>query len=194
MSAAGFIYLASASPRRHELLTQLGVRCEIIVADIDETLRSVEAPADYVQRMAGEKAAAVLGRVTGRPAPVLGADTTVVAGDRVLGKPRDRDDGLDMLRLLSGREHEVLSAVAVMDGQREAVALSRTAVRFRALDEAEMRAYWDSGEPRDKAGGYAIQGLGAVFIESIHGSYSGVMGLPLFETARLLDGFGYRLM
>jgi septum formation protein len=121
---------------------------------------------------------------------VLGADTTVVIDERMLGKPRDRDDALSMLERLSGREHTVLSAVALVYAGTVRAALSRSQVRFRGLARAECEAYWDSGEPRDKAGGYAIQGRGAVFIESLLGSYSGVMGLPLFETARLLTDAG----
>lgn len=189
-----FIYLASGSPRRRELLTQLGVRFEVCVTDIDESSPVGEASDAYVRRMAAGKARAALARLPSHRAPVLGADTTVCIDRDRLGKPADPAAGAAMLRRLSGREHEVLTAVAINDGEREAVAVSRTIVAFRPLADAEIEAYWATGEPRDKAGGYAIQGLGAVFIASIHGSYSGVMGLPLFETARLLNGFGYRLM
>jgi len=189
-----FIYLASGSPRRRELLVQLGVQFEVCVTAIDESAHAGEASDAYVRRMAAEKARAALARLPVRRAPVLGADTTVCVGSARLGKPADRAAGAAMLRRLSGREHEVLTAVAINDGTREAVAVSRTTVRFRLLTDAEIDAYWATGEPRDKAGGYAIQGLGAVFIEAIHGSYTGVMGLPLFETVRLLNGFGYRLM
>ncbi len=189
-----FIYLASGSPRRRELLAQLGVQFEVCVTDIDESAHADEASDAYVRRMAADKARAALARLPTRRAPVLGADTTVCVGRDRLGKPADRAAGAAMLRRLSGREHEVLTAVAINDGEREVVAVSRTTVTFRPLTDAEIDAYWATGEPRDKAGGYAIQGLGAVFIEAIRGSYTGVMGLPLFETARLLNSFGYRLM
>ena len=193
-----FIYLASASPRRRELLAQLGMAFELLVADIDETLKS-EEPADaYVRRMARDKARAALGRMPARRAPVLGADTAVVVDRQILGKPADRQTAAAMLRRLSGGEHEVLTAVAIVGGEgdarREAIAVSRTIVTFRPLSDREIDDYWTTGEPRDKAGGYAIQGVGAIFIEAIRGSYSGVMGLPLYETARLLNGFGYRFM
>jgi len=199
-----FIYLASGSPRRRELLAQLGVSFELLVTDIDESLRSDEAADAYVRRMATEKARAALGQMPARRAPVLGADTTVVVDRHILGKPADREAAATMLRRLSGGDHEVLTAVAIVDGQgegegegddmRNAVAVSRTIVTFRSLTDAEIDGYWATGEPCDKAGGYAIQGLGAILIETIQGSYSGVMGLPLFETAHLLNGFGYRFM
>jgi len=189
-----FIYLASGSPRRRELLAQLGLSFELIVTDIDESSEPGEPAETYVSRMADEKARVALGRVTGRTAPVLGADTSVVVDQQILGKPADRDAAVEMLRHLSGRSHEVLTAVAILDADHQAVAVSRTVVTFRSLSDAEIDGYWATGEPCDKAGGYAIQGLGAVFIEAIHGSYTGVMGLPLFETARLLNGFGYRFI
>jgi septum formation protein len=193
------IYLASQSPRRRELLTQIGVDYAVIAADIDESPRPQELPADYVQRLAREKAAAGWQRVRqqGLPVrPVLGADTAVVLDDhvggkavsRILGKPADFADARETLRALSGREHRVLTGVSLC-GDRQCTALSITTVRFRAIDDAEIDAYWASGEPRDKAGAYGIQGIGAVFIERIDGSYSGVMGLPLFETAQLLANF-----
>lgn len=193
-----FIYLASGSPRRRELLAQLGVSFELLVTDIDESIRPDE-PADvYVRRMAMNKARAAMGQMPARRAAVLGADTTVVIDQHILGKPADRETAARMLRRLSGADHEVLTAVALVNGEgdaaREVVAVSRTIVTFRSLSDAEIDGYWATGEPHDKAGGYAIQGLGAVFIEAIHGSYSGVMGLPLFETAHLLNGFGYRFM
>lgn len=189
-----FIYLASGSPRRRELLAQLDISFEILTADIDESLRPGEWPEAYVRRMACDKTRAALQRLTGRHAPVLGADTAVIVDRQILGKPADQAAAAAMLRRLSGREHEVLSAVAISDNARQAVAVNRTIVTFRPLSAAEIEAYWATGEPCDKAGGYAIQGLGAVFIEAIHGSYSGVMGLPLFETAHLLNDFGYRFM
>jgi septum formation protein len=189
-----FLYLASASPRRAELLGQLGVTFAVTPADIDETPCAGEAPDEYVERVAREKAHAAWDALQSRDAPVLAADTAVVVEDRILGKPIDEAEATRMLRSLSGRSHEVLTAVAALDGNREDVVLSRTTVVFRPIDSDEFAAYWNTGEPHDKAGGYAIQGLGAVFVEEIHGSYSGVMGLPVYETARLLAGFGYRLL
>ena len=185
------IYLASASPRRRELLDQIGVRHERLVGAVDERRRAGEVPKLYVARMALEKARAGCAR---RPAgdrrAVLGADTTVVSGDIVLGKPRDRADALDMLRQLAGRTHHVYTGVALVDGEREASRLSVSAVTMRALSKDECARYWDSGEPVDKAGAYAILGRAAQFIVRLEGSYSGVMGLPLFETAELLRECG----
>ncbi len=182
------VILASASPRRAELLRQIGVAHEVQPADIDEIPGPGEPADAYVRRMALEKAratAAAPDRV------VLGADTAVVLGETILGKPRDRDHGLAMLAQLSGRTHRVLSSVAVSRGGTERVVLSVSRVRFRVITPVEAVAYWDSGEPCDKAGGYAIQGLGAVFVARLCGSYSGVMGLPLYETARLLEESGH---
>lgn len=176
--------LASASPRRRELLAQIGVPHRISVADIDETPKSGEAPHDYVQRMARDKARVVWERE--QDLPVLAADTTVVLDGRMYAKPKDRQDGLAMLARLSGRTHEVLTAIALADAQGIEVRVNVSSVRFRALTSGECLDYWETGEPCDKAGGYAIQGKAAVFIESVTGSYSGVMGLPLFETAQLL--------
>jgi septum formation protein len=187
-SHSPLVCLASVSPRRRELLTQIGVPHIIIGADIDETVQAGEAPRDYVLRMARQKALAV--RERGERLPVLAADTTVVLDGLIYGKPRDREDGLAMLGRLSGRTHEVLTAVAVADSHGVALRLSVSAVRFRGLSSEECSAYWETGEPRDKAGGYAVQGAAAVFIESLSGSYSGVMGLPLFETAELLRAAG----
>ncbi len=186
-----FIYLASASPRRRELLRQIGVVYRLLRIEIDETPLAGESPDDYVYRLALAKAqagCAALGRR--QPAPVLGADTAVVVDDAILGKPRDREEGLAMLARLSGREHQVLSAVALATPTRNAVKVQESGVRFRRLTLAECAAYWDSGEPRDKAGSYGIQGQAAAFIADLRGSYSGVMGLPLFETAELLREFG----
>lgn len=191
MSAPDII-LASASPRRCELLAQIGVRFEQQVAEVDETVLRDEAPADYVARVALDKARAVYRRQ--RPAvPVLGADTAVVADTRIFGKPQDAGHARDMLRQLSGRAHEVYSAVALV-AAREAVAVNCSRVWFAALSDADIDAYWRSGEPRDKAGGYAIQGRAAAFITRLDGSYSGVMGLPLYETARLLQDFGIQVV
>jgi septum formation protein len=180
--------LASASPRRRALLAQIGVSHVVRGANLDETPHAQETPRDYVARVAAAKACTI--RSIDAALPVLGADTIVVVDGTMFGKPDDRAHGLAMLASLSGRSHEVLSAVALADARGVAIAVSASAVRFRTLSAAECQAYWDSGEPRDKAGAYAIQGLAAAFVESLHGSYSGVMGLPLFETAALLRAAG----
>jgi septum formation protein len=182
------VCLASVSPRRRELLEQIGVPHIVVGADIDETTLAGEAPRDYVLRMARQKALTV--RERGERLPVLAADTTVVLDDVIYGKPRDREDGLAMLGRLSGRTHAVLTAVAVAGSRGVELRLSVSTVRFRTLSSQECVAYWETGEPHDKAGGYAVQGAAAVFIESLSGSYSGVMGLPLFETAELLRAAG----
>ncbi|GMW07055.1 MAG: Maf family protein [Gammaproteobacteria bacterium] len=193
-SPPSFVYLASASPRRRELLRQIGVQWQLLPARIDESSRAGEAAADVARRLALDKAREAASRVPpDRPAPVLAADTVVTVAGELLGKPADEADGMRMLRLLSGRTHEVFSAVAVISGDSETQAVSRTEVVFRKLAAEEISAYWRSGEPADKAGGYAIQGLGAMFVRGIRGSYSGVMGLPLFETAELLVRHGWRL-
>jgi septum formation protein len=176
--------LASASPRRRELLTQIGVSHTVAPAAVDEGSLSGEAPRDYVQRLARAKALCVWNRR--QDLPVLAADTAVVLGPVLYGKPRDRADALEMLAALSGRTHEVLTAVALATREGVSGALSVSSVRLRTMSAEERAAYWDTGEPEDKAGGYAIQGLGAVFVDNLHGSYSGVMGLPLYETAQLL--------
>ncbi len=188
LSAKPLVCLASVSPRRRELLAQIGVPHTITGAHIDETAHTGETPRDYVLRMARQKALTV--RAGGETLPVLAADTTVVLDDVIYGKPRDREDGIAMLARLSGRTHEVLTAVAIAGGRGVTLRLSASSVRFRALTLEECAAYWETGEPHDKAGGYAVQGAAAVFIESLSGSYSGVMGLPLFETAELLRGAG----
>ncbi len=185
---APVITLASVSPRRRELLNQIGVPHVVVGAHIDESVRAGELPHDYVQRMARSKALAVWNEHSSLP--VLGADTTVVLDGATLGKPVDRDDALRMLARLSGRTHEVLTAVALATRGGVSLRVSVSSVRFRALSAEECAAYWDTGEPRDKAGAYAIQGRAAVFIESLQGSYSGVMGLPLFETVELLRAAG----
>jgi septum formation protein len=187
------IILASASPRRKALLAQIGVEFRQQVAEIDETPLDNESACDYVARLALEKARAVHRAERGDDAPVLGADTAVVVEERPLGKPRDRDHAREMLGQLSGRSHRVLSAVALV-GERAAVRVSESSVWFRPLRGDEIDAYWYSGEPQDKAGAYAIQGLGAVFVERLEGSYSGVMGLPLYETAQLLQDFGIQVL
>ncbi|MBF0257145.1 MAG: septum formation inhibitor Maf [Gammaproteobacteria bacterium] len=180
------LYLASASPRRQELLRQIGLRFEVCPAHIDETPKPGELAADFVLRMAKTKALAVQAQLQEPQARVLGADTDVILDGVILGKPRDQADAAAMLGSLAGRSHEVLSAVALAGPAGLDWRLSQSRVWFRSLSAEEIAAYWASGEPADKAGGYAIQGLGAVFIQRLEGSYSGVMGLPLFETAQLL--------
>jgi septum formation protein len=187
------LVLASASPRRRDLLNQIGVRFRQKVVPIDEMPREGEPAQHYVQRLALEKARAVRRTLDLEAGLVMGADTEVIREGRPLGKPADLHQARDMLRGLSGRRHRVLSAVALV-GEREAVRLSESAVWFRALSDAEIDAYWRTGEPCDKAGGYAIQGLGAVFVQRLEGSYSGVMGLPLYEAAQLLKEFGIEVL
>ncbi len=188
MTAAPVLCLASESPRRRDLLWQIGVPHKVMAARVDERLLAGESADDYVVRVALEKAMTV--RNGGERLPVLGADTAVVLDGAVYGKPADRADALDMLGKLSGRTHQVLTAVALAAGRAVEVRVSASTVRLRDLTLAEREAYWRTGEPRDKAGAYAIQGLGAVFVESLSGSYSGVMGLPLAETAELLRTAG----
>jgi septum formation protein len=185
---APLVCLASVSARRRELLARIGVPHVVSAADIDEALLPGESAADYVVRMARAKALAV--RERGMALPVLAADTTVVVDEMVCGKPADEGESLAMLERLSGRTHQVLTAVALAAHGTVSFRLSASEVRFRRLSRAECAAYWRTGEPHDKAGGYAIQGRAAVFIEHLSGSYSGVMGLPLFETAELLRAAG----
>jgi septum formation protein len=186
-----FIYLASASPRRRELLQQIGVSFRVIGAGLDETALNGESPPAYVARLAEAKAA-VGWRSTENlgGAPVLAADTAVVLEGEILGKPADMNDAIAMLLKLSGRAHQVLTAVALRTAAGVEVRVSRSSVTFRSIDSKEARAYWGTGEARDKAGAYAIQGYAAIFIADLKGSYSGVMGLPLFETAELLKAAG----
>jgi len=189
------IYLASQSPRRRELLEQIGIYPKVITADIDESPHPNEAPAEYVIRLALEKAKAVhLALNTAEMHPVLAADTSVVVDNKILGKPVDLDDALSMMQQLSGRSHKVLTGVALVDNKEIRSRLSVSHVTFRQVDKVEALAYWNSGEPHDKAGGYAVQGLGAMFISRLEGSYSGVMGLPLFETAELLQSVGIEIL
>ncbi|WAB97214.1 MULTISPECIES: nucleoside triphosphate pyrophosphatase [Pseudomonas] len=183
------LYLASGSPRRRELLAQIGVPFTVISAPIDESALPDESAVAYVERLARSKAEAGLASLAG-PAVVLGADTAVVLDGRILGKPENREDALAMLADLAGREHQVLTAVALSDGQCCLSVCVTSNVRFRAIGPEEAQRYWASGEPVDKAGGYAIQGLGAVFVTGLQGSYSAVVGLPLSETAELLAQFG----
>jgi septum formation protein len=182
------IILASASARRRELLDQIQVRYRVHAVDIDETPLAGEKPLNYVQRMAAEKSFACQTRVQG-DLPVLAADTTVVQGDLIMGKPQNQADALAMLARLSGKSHQVYTAVSLR-GREHSQTVSITEVTFKTLSEAEMLAYWQTGEPQDKAGSYAIQGRGALFVASINGSFSGVVGLPLFETAALLTQQG----
>ena len=195
------IYLASRSPRRRELLHQLGIEHEVLTqrikaergADIDEAPLPGEPPRYYVLRVCRNKVESGWARVVQRKLPlrgVLAADTTVCVGDAILGTPADTAEAARFLTRLSGREHEVLTAIAFKFGERMETALSATAVRFRALERGEIERYIASGEPMDKAGAYGIQGHAGAFIVEIRGSYSGVMGLPLYETAQLLKRFG----
>lgn len=201
------LYLASQSPRRRELLAQLGLEPESVVIEIDETPEPGESPEDYVLRLARAKAKAGLAavsaaasEVSGRAPPVtsngrsespliLAADTAVVCESRILGKPADEMDARRMLQFLAGRAHRVMTAIATQ-GRYEHALMVETCVQMRVVSEEEISAYWQTGEPQDKAGAYAIQGLGAVFIERIQGSYSNVVGLPLFETAAMLKAAG----
>jgi septum formation protein len=185
------IILASASPRRKELLDQIKVTYKVHPVDLDETPLPDETPLDYVQRLAAEKSAACVAQLK-TEIPVLAADTAVVLGRVIMGKPKDQADALAMLTQLSGKTHQVYSAISLR-GREHSLAVSITEVTFRSLTDREMLDYWYSGEPVDKAGSYAIQGMGGVFVESIKGSFSGVMGLPLFETAELLSKQGIEL-
>lgn len=196
------IYLASKSPRRRDLLRQIGVNFDVLTfrdgargedADVDETPLPGEGVERYVERLALAKAEAGMRRVLWRKLlrhPVLAADTTLELDGEIIGKPRDAADAHAILSRLSGRMHRVLTAVAVSNGERIRSRVSISQVRFTTLDEHTIRHYVASGEPLDKAGAYGIQGRAAVFVEEIHGSYSGIMGLPLFETAQLLELFG----
>ena len=182
--------LASSSPRRRELLNQIGVDFRIIVADIDETIREGECARDYVCRMAREKAREVH-RHDSVTVPVLGADTTVVVNGSILGKPVDREDAIRLLESLSARTHEVWSAVALLiPGGKMLECLNITRVTFSELDRTWIESYCDSGDPMDKAGAYGVQGMAAQKISHLEGSYSGVMGLPLHETAEILQEAG----
>lgn len=184
------LYLASGSPRRRELLTQIGVPFLPLISEIDESVQPGESAQGYVERLAREKAAAGLATLERTSdAVVLGADTAVVLDGRILGKPANREDALQTLAALSGRTHQVVTAVALTNAQRLASKVVVSEVSFRVLQPAEIETYWNSGEPRDKAGSYAIQGLASVFVSHLQGSYSAVVGLPLCETAALLGEF-----
>ncbi|WP_417224790.1 Maf family protein [Amphritea sp.] len=182
------LILASASPRRLELLQQIGVVCQVKPVHIPEVPQPGESPAAFVERLAREKACAGLASTLAGEV-VLGADTVVVSNGQILGKPANREDALRMLQQLSGAEHQVMTAVAVTNRERILCQVVTTDVRFQILSQAQCEQYWDTGEPCDKAGAYGIQGLGAVFVAAIKGSYSAVVGLPLTETAALLAAF-----
>jgi septum formation protein len=190
------IYLASQSPRRAELLRQIGVKYEVCAADVDESRLADETAEDYACRVARDKAGVVFDRLArgGEKPLVLAADTIITLAGEIIGKPRDREHCRCILRRLSGREHEVLSAVALASAAGLEHRLSRSRVRFREITDAEIGAYCAGAEPMDKAGAYAIQGRAAVFVERLDGSYSAVMGLPLFETAALLRDAGVEIL
>ncbi|MCP4041484.1 MAG: septum formation inhibitor Maf [Gammaproteobacteria bacterium] len=189
------LYLASRSPRRRLLLEQIGVEITPLAVEVVETPGEHEKPADYVQRLAMRKATAGwCSEYRKLPLPVLGADTCIAFGGEILGKPTDTDHALALLSRLSGNRHLVYSAVVIADGQKQLVRMSSTMVWFREISAGELAAYCATGEPIDKAGAYAIQGKGAAFISRIDGSYSGVMGLPLFETTELLAEFGIHVL
>jgi len=181
------LVLASASPRRAELLHQIGVSFLQRPADIDETPHQGEKPQDYALRMALEKASAIAKHESGKV--ILASDTTVTIKDEILGKPEDKADFVRMMQLLSGQEHQVLTAVAVCRAEAKESCVSLSKVQFAELSQAQINTYWETGEPADKAGGYGIQGKGGQFVRHIEGSYSGIVGLPLFETAKLLRNF-----
>ena len=203
MPKSKFIYLASQSPRRAELLKQIGINFHTLLlsddprhlAEVDETPLKNESATDYVQRICLVKAEAATESMVFRnlhQAPVLAADTTIVLGNKIIGKPCDNNDATTILRLLSGRQHQVLTAVAVKLHQRIESRLSITSVIFSQLSEERIQRYIGSGEAQGKAGAYGIQGLASAFVERIEGSYSGVVGLPLLETAQILNLFGYQ--
>lgn len=187
------LYLASQSPRRRELLEQIGVRYRVLAVDVVEECGVQESPMSYVSRLACAKSQAGYDALLTQgfeQKPVLGADTIVVLDGRALEKPSDEVEGVAMLKALSGRTHEVVTALALTSAERQEFRVSVSEVRFRTLLDDEIIRYWHTGEPHDKAGGYGIQGLGAVFVEQLSGSYSGVVGLPLAETQSLLVEFG----
>lgn len=198
-----WIYLASQSPRRRDLLVQWGVRSELLLPDADEdaegleAVRPNEAPARYVQRVTRHKLDAAVARLQRRglpDGPVLCADTTVALGREILGKPASKADARRMLQALAGRRHQVLTAVAVAHRGQVWQALSRSQVEFGEWSAADIRRYVDSGEPMGKAGAYGIQGLAGLFVKRISGSYTGIMGLPAYETAQVLRAAGLRLL
>ena len=187
------IHLASSSPRRHEILTAMGLRFTAAGVDIDETRYEGEPVADMVVRLAIAKAAAARENLD-QSLPIIGADTAVVIGDQVLGKPGSQDEAVQMLASLSGRGHTVLTGVALDYAGVVRTTTSLTEVRFREISPDEAQSYWQSGEPLDKAGAYAVQGVAGIFVEELSGSYSGVVGLPVFETAALLADAGLEVL
>ncbi|WP_148863437.1 Maf family protein [Marinobacter fonticola] len=184
------VVLASASPRRRELLEQIGLPFSVAPVDIDETPLPGERPDHYVERLARQKAEAGLAGADDSDSLVIGSDTTVVCDDRIMGKPASEAEAAEMLALLSGRTHKVMTAVALAGEYGCYARLAVTEVRFRKITDGEIAAYWQTGEPADKAGGYGIQGRGAVFVDGLWGSYSAVVGLPLQETAELFEEAG----
>lgn len=181
------IFLASKSPRRRELLTQIGVNFSVVDIDVPEEHQNEETAVQYVERLAISKARA--GALLCESKPVMGADTIVVLSDRILEKPKNQAHGIEMLMAMSSRTHSVYTAIAICQEGREEAMLCQSQVRFRLISTDEALRYWQTGEPCDKAGGYGIQGLGAVFVEHIEGSYSNVVGMPLRETQQLLEKF-----
>jgi len=190
---APVIHLASASPRRCDILVSLGIPFSAAGVDIDEAQRQEESPQAMVMRLACEKARAAAAAMS-EALPVLGADTIVVLDGEVFGKPASKEQSLRMLQALSGRSHQVLTAVALHADRSVATAQSTTTVTFRDIDPDEARLYWQSGEPAGKAGSYAIQGVGGAFVSHLDGSYSGVVGLPVYETTQLLAGIGINVL
>jgi septum formation protein len=184
------IYLASSSPRRAELLHQIGVEFKVLAVDVDESPRTAETPEQYVRRVAKAKADAAGDAVDGEGIPILAADTTIAIDDEIIGKPDDQTHCRCILSKLSGRTHQVLTCLAFRYHRQTRLMLSENQVRFRVIEEQEMTTYCSGKEPLDKAGAYAIQGKAAIFIEKLEGSYSSVMGLPLFETAKILQQAG----
>lgn len=180
------LVLASQSPRRKELLATLGVQFEVASADIDESVIASESAANYVQRLAKEKAQVIYDRLAQPNTAVLGSDTSVIYEGRILGKPENELDFSSMMRLLSGQTHQVMTSVAVISANKISCEVITSDVVFKPLTESMIEKYWLTGEPKDKAGGYGIQGFGSLFVDKIHGSYSAVVGLPLAETASML--------
>jgi len=191
-SAPPQITLASSSSRRRELLDQIQVSYEVLAVDIDESHLQGESAEQFVRRLAIEKAQAGFRQLPLRP--VLGSDTIVISNQQIIGKPQDRQDGIQMLSMLSGTSHQVMTAVAVCNNETVHCLLNTSEVVFAELNRAQIEAYWDTGEPVDKAGAYGIQGIAAQFIKNINGSYSGIMGLPLYETAELLKQCGIEIL
>lgn len=191
---AAEIYLASRSPRRKELLAQLKIKFQILDIEVDEAIIASETAMEYVQRLAIEKAMTGHQIATRKNIPVLGSDTCIAFQGEIIGKPNTAAEAVNILSKLSGKEHTVMTAVALANESGYLFRVQTSKVAFKDLSDAEIKAYINTGEPLDKAGAYAIQGLGAVFIRHIEGSYSGIMGLPLFETAELLNEFGINVV